>query len=409
MILGVGNELTEGRTQDVHARYLGSFFRELQMVVRRVSLIPDDYHDYADELRRAVVDAEVVVTTGGLGPTSDDLTREVVADVSGRALEYHNELWEQLTARFPRRRISETNKKQVMIPAGFRILENRNGTAPGFAGHIDSGAGEALIVSLPGPPGELLPMVEEQIRPLLAETFAVVPEEVLRGSALLVPESELEEALQRHGRPGVVWGTRTELHRISFNLRGGSEHDRHAVFYGVQEELGESRIRPGDTGAAELVLDAARTRGWMLVTAESCTGGLISKLLTDVPGSSDSLWGGIVAYSNEAKRRMLAVENALLERYGAVSEEVAAAMARGALDASDGNADLAIAVTGIAGPGGGTPEKPVGTVWCAVADRDGGGRARRLDLPASRDRVRRWSAIAALLMAYESMEERVSV
>ncbi len=417
MILGVGNELTEGRTQDVHARYLGGFFRELQMVVRRVDLIPDEYDDYVRELRRAVVDAEVVVTTGGLGPTSDDLTREVIAEVSGRALEYHEELWERLKARFPRRRISETNKKQVMIPAGFRIFANANGTAPGFAGRVsregagrgsEQAGGETLLVALPGPPGELLPMVEEQLRPLLAETFAVVPEEVLHGTALMVPESELEEALQRHRRAGVTWGTRTELYRISFNLRGGSGEDRNAVLSAIQKDLGESHIRPGHTSAPELVLDAARARDSVIVTAESCTGGLISKLLTDVPGSSDVLWGGIVAYSNQAKRRILGVPDDVIEKHGAVSEEVAVAMARGALEVSDGRATLAIAVTGVAGPGGGTEEKPVGTVWCAVAMREGEARARLLNLPASRDRVRRWSAIAALLMAYEAVKDRAA-
>jgi nicotinamide-nucleotide amidase len=415
VILGVGNELTEGRTQDVHARYLGGFFRELQMGVRRVSLIPDEYDDYVRELQRAVVEAEVVVTTGGLGPTSDDLTREVIAEVSGRVLEYHEDLWERLKARFPRRRISETNKKQVMIPAGFRVFENANGTAPGFAGCLprkhEGGAsaqagGETLIVALPGPPGELLPMVEEQLRPLLAETFAVVPEEVLHGTALMVPESELEEALQRHRRSGVTWGTRTELYRISFNLRGGSGEDRSAAFRAIQEDLGEAHIRPGHTSAAELVLEAARARAAVIVAAESCTGGLISKLLTDVPGSSEVLWGVIVAYSNQAKGRILGVPDELIEKHGAVSKEVAVAMARGALEASNGKANLAIAVTGVAGPGGGTEEKPVGTVWCAVAMEEGETRASLLNLPASRDRVRRWSAIAALLMAYEAMRDR---
>lgn len=416
VILGVGNELTEGRTQDVHARYLGGFFRELQMVVRRVSLIPDEYDDYVRELRRAVVEAEVVVTTGGLGPTSDDLTREVIAEVSGRPLEYHEELWERLKARFPRRRISETNKKQVMIPAGFRVFENANGTAPGFAGRVsregagrgsEQAGGETLLVALPGPPGELLPMVEEQLRPLLAETFAVVPEEVLHGTALMVPESELEETLQRHRRSGVTWGTRTELYRISFNLRGGSGDDRDAAFRAIQEDLGEAHIRPGHTSASELVLEAARARASVIVTAESCTGGLISKLLTDEPGSSEVLWGGIVAYSNQAKRRILGVPDELIEKHGAVSEEVARAMSRGALEVSNGKANLAVAVTGVAGPGGGTEEKPVGTVWCAVAMEEGETRARLLNLPASRDRVRRWSAIAALLMAYEAMRDRV--
>lgn len=462
VILGVGNELTEGRTQDVHARYLAVFLRELHIEVVRVSLIPDAYELYVEELRRASAEADLVLATGGLGPTSDDLTREVFAEVSGCALEYHEDLWEQLKARFPRRKISETNKKQVMIPAGFTIFANANGTAPAFGGVM----GETLLVALPGPPRELTPIVEEQVRPFLAERFAVVPEKALRATALMVPESDLEEAIQRRARmhadaepphadaeqsyrqrmwddtasqqehsTPLNWGTRAELYRISFVLRGGTDAQRDAVFRGVREDLGESRIHQGDTSAPKLLLERCREAGRMLATAESCTGGLITTLLTDIPGSSAVVWGGVTAYANEVKEQILGVPGELLARHGAVSEEVAASMARGVLALANGTAsggirgvgaqssgsapadegpggdgtagigvvDLGIAVTGVAGPGGGTPEKPVGTVWIAAARREGETTTRLLSLPASRDRVRRWTAISAMLLAYEVM------
>lgn len=397
VILGVGNELTEGRTQDVHARYLGATLRELEMEVRRVSLIPDDYALYVEELRRGAAEADVVISTGGLGPTTDDLTREVMAEVAGQPLEFHEELWDELRARFPRRRISETNKKQVMIPRGFRIFDNPHGTAPGFAGR----AGEAWLLALPGPPKELLPMVETHVRPLLGEAFSVVPDEVLRATAIMVPESELEEALQKAAEPGMDWGTRTELYRISFSIRGGDAAAREGVLRALREDLGEARIHPGETDAARLLLEALRQRDYRLVTAESCTGGLISALLTDIPGSSAGLWGGVVAYSDEVKEQMLGVPEALIREYGAVSEEVALAMAEGALARAGGSAQIAVSVTGIAGPDGGTPEKPVGTVWIAVALAGGPSRTEQLSIPASRDRVRRWSAVSAMLLAIQ--------
>jgi nicotinamide-nucleotide amidase len=405
VVLGVGNELTEGRTQDVHARYLGGFFRELGMEVRRVSLIPDDYALYVAELRRGAGEAEVVVTTGGLGPTSDDLTREAIAEVSGHDLVYHGDLWDRLKARFPHRRISETNKKQVMIPRDFHIFENAHGTAPGFAGL----SGQTWFVALPGPPRELLPMVEEQLRPLLAQTFEVVPVGLLSGTALMVPESNLEEALQRHQERDIHWGTRAEMFRISFAIRGGNEGVRERVFERLREELGAGRIHRGDTSAAELLLGAAEAQGKRIVTAESCTGGLMSKLLTDIPGSSTAFWGGVVAYSNQVKQQLLGVSRESLESHGAVSAEVAEAMATGALDVAGRGADVAISVTGIAGPDGGTAEKPVGTVWCAVASREGGCESRHMQLPASRDRVRRWSALSAMLMAHEILKRSSSL
>ncbi len=370
------------------------------MEVRRVSLIPDDYALYVSELRRGGDEAEIVVTTGGLGPTSDDLTREAIAEVTGHDLVYHDDLWDRLKARFPHRKISETNKKQVMIPRGFHVLENAHGTAPGFAGLV----GGTWFVALPGPPQELLPMVEEQLRPLLAQRFEVVPVGLLSGTALMVPESNLEEALQRHREGDIHWGTRAEMFRISFAIRGEDEGVRERVFEKLQAELGRGRIHRGDTSAAELLLGAGEAQGRRIVTAESCTGGLVSKLLTDIPGSSSAFFGGVVAYSNEVKRKILGVGPDDLALHGAVSAEVAEAMATGALAMAGDGADVGISVTGIAGPEGGTPEKPVGTVWYGVATRDDNGRrceTRHMQLPASRDRVRRWSALSAMLMAHE--------
>jgi len=304
-------------------------------------------------------------------------------------------------ARFAGRTISETNRKQALAPRGFTLLANPNGTAPGFHG----AAGDAIVVALPGPPSELRPMFANGVVPLLRSRFGAPAEgDTLWGTALMVPESNLEEALRAKRREGILWGTRVDEDRISFSLRGGIAADRDAVFAGLVEMLGPVRIRRGETRPALLLTEALLARGATLVTAESCTGGLIAKYLTDLPGSSRVCWGGFVAYSNEAKERLLGVDAATLRAHGAVSEKAALAMAEGALAVS--GASLSIAVTGVAGPDGGTTEKPVGTVWIAVGSRGTGAVARLFTFNGSRDMIRRRSAVAAMLFAEARLLDR---
>ncbi len=394
VIIAAGTELTEGIIQDTHARFLASQLTSLGFVVRRSSQIPDDPAIFRDELARACREACLVLITGGLGPTTDDLTRETVAEAAGVPLDFHPEAWETLLARFAGRKVSETNRKQATAPHGFALLPNPNGTAPGFQGEV----GGALVIAMPGPPSELRPMFASSVMPLIRKRFgAPVEDEVLWGTALMVPESNLEEALRACALPGVKWGTRVEEDRISFSLRGGGAEQRGAFFQAVVDGLGQDRIRPGETRPAQLLTEALLLKGAMVAVVESCTGGLIAKYLTDLPGSSRVFWGGWVTYANDAKQRVVGVDRAVLDENGAVSERAASAMANGALESSD--ADAAIAVTGIAGPDGGTPEKPVGTVWIAAALRGGGRAARVFTFSGSRDMVRRRSAVAAMLFA----------
>ena len=399
VILAVGTELTEGITQDSHIRFLAAELSALGFTVRRAAQLPDDEERLRAEIGRAAADAGLVVVTGGLGPTADDLTREAVAGLAGVPLAFHPEAWERIRARFAGgaaggRPIPEANRKQAMAPAGFELLPNPNGTAPGFQGAL----GTALVVALPGPPREMRPMFGDEVVPLLRRRFALgAPGAVLWGSAFMVSESALEEALQAGREAGVGWGTRVEDDRIAFSIRGGAGAARSAVLASVTARLGATRIREGDVRPAGLVLRALEAAGLSLATAESCTGGLVGKLLTDIAGSSRSYWGGTVVYSNEAKARLLQVPAELVARHGAVSAEVAAAMAEGALARS--GAGVALAVTGIAGPDGGSPEKPVGTVWistCMGGKRPWVGMCR---FSGTRDAVRRKSAVAALLAA----------
>jgi nicotinamide-nucleotide amidase len=394
VIISAGTELTEGIIQDTHVRYLASELTSLGFSVRRASQIPDEASLFRDELFAAIRNACLVIITGGLGPTTDDLTRETVAEAAGVPLVFHQEAWDALLARFVGRPVAESNRKQALAPQGFALLPNPNGTAPGFQGTL----GDALVVALPGPPSELRPMFSASVVPLLRERFGAPGEEdMLWGTALMVPESVLEQELRASRRPDVTWGTRVEDDRISFSLRGGAAADRVGAFSDLQSKLGDVRIRKGDTRPSLLLTDALLARGAMLVTAESCTGGLIAKYMTDLPGSSRVVWGSFIAYSNEAKIRCVGVSRDALEKHGAVSEETVGAMAIGAVAAS--GALVGIAVSGVAGPDGGTPEKPVGTVWIAVALGVQDCATTSFQFSGSRDMIRRRTAVAAMLFA----------
>ena len=401
VIISAGTELTEGIIQDTHVRFLASELVSLGFRVLRGMQIPDSASLFRAELARAAGEACLVIITGGLGPTTDDLTREMVAEAAGVPLEFHPEAWEALLARFAGRTVSDTNRKQALAPRGFTLLPNPNGTAPGFHGAL----GDALVVSLPGPPSELRPMFSQSVRPLLRERFGGFSEEdILWGTALMVPESSLEEALRACARPGISWGTRVEEDRIAFSLRGGAREDRSAFFDALAQRAGPVRIRQGETRPALLLTDALLARAARLATAESCTGGLIAKYLTDLAGSSRVFWGGFVTYSNESKTGLVGVGDALLREHGAVSEQAVRAMAAGAIAAS--GADLGIAVSGVAGPEGGTPEKPVGTVWMAAALKGGRADARMFSFTGSRDMIRRRSAVAAMLLGEAVLLDR---
>ncbi len=390
----MGTELTEGIIQDSHIRYLSSELTSLGFSVCRGVQIPDNAALFRDELARASAEAALVIVTGGLGPTTDDLTREIVAEAAGVPLDFHQEVWGGLVERFKGRKISDTNRKQATAPRGFELVPNPNGTAPGFHGTL----GTALVIALPGPPSELRPMFTQSIVALLSARFGgASARDILWGTALMVPESNLEEALRGARQGDVKWGTRVDEDRIVFSLRGGTFAEREACFESLAAALGPTRVRRGETRPAELLTDALLSRGTTLVTAESCTGGLIGKYMTDLPGSSRVYWGGYVSYSNTAKSGMLDVNGQAIESAGAVSEETVTRMALGALSRSE--AEVAVSVSGIAGPDGGSADKPVGTVWVAVALRGGACVARLFNFSGSRDMIRRRSAVASMLFA----------
>lgn len=403
VVVSAGTELTEGIIQDSHVRFLSAELTALGFTVLRGVQVPDSVALFRAELDRATREADLVVITGGLGPTSDDLTRELVADVAGIGLQFHEEAWERILERFKGRQVPDANRKQAAAPAGFPLIANPNGTAPGFHGSVAN----ALVVALPGPPSELRPMFSSSVVALLRERFSLgqaAEGSILRGTAFMVPESGLEEALRACKREGVHWGTRVDEDRIAFSLRGGDPTDREGILADLEARLGALRIRRGEKRPAEVLSDALLRAATTLVTAESCTGGLLGKYMTDLPGSSRVFWGGWVAYSYEAKSRLLGVDAGLLEAQGAVSREAVAAMARGALERS--GAGVSLAVSGIAGPDGATPDKPVGTVWMACRVRGGADSARLFWFSGGRDAVRRKTAVAGMLFAESALDGR---
>ena len=395
-ILSVGTELTEGSTQDTHGRFIAELLHRLGVRTRFLLQIPDDFALYKDELGRLIDSCDLVIVTGGLGPTSDDLTREAIAAVSNSELEFHQDLWDEIRRRFSGRMLSETNRKQALIPAGFGVIRNPRGTAPAFWGWTEGKSGRAIVVALPGPPRELRPLMEEEVLPLVQRELDVAAAEELRASAFLLSESLLEEFVADSRLGTVEWGTRAEPLRIVLILRGGRKDEREKMYDALVERVGPLRVRRGEVEANGLVIGALKESGKSLVAAESCTGGLVGKLLTDLSGASDNFWGSVVAYSNEAKSQILGVPGALIAQHGAVSAESAGEMAAGALRIS--GADFSCSITGIAGPTGGTPNKPVGTVWIGVRGPGGKGTELKFQFSGDRDMVRRKAAVAALLM-----------
>jgi nicotinamide-nucleotide amidase len=392
-LLSTGDELLTGQVVDTNSAWLMDRLWDLGVMVRRKTLVGDDRTDLVAALAETTARADVVVMSGGLGPTEDDLTAECVAQAMGVPLVVDGASLAAIRERFEKlgRTMTPNNAKQARFPRGATILPNRLGTAPGFLVSL----GRAELACLPGVPVEYKGLCEEAVLPRIAARAGEVPASRLV-KLIGIPESHADEAMRpvmdAPEHRGVRFGYRAhwpEIH-VKWSVPG-PDAEAHA-----ERILGEVRRIFGDAifaeGKAELpqgVLERLTARGERLALAESCTGGLVAQLLTSVPGASAVLEVGAVVYGNDAKTALLGVPEALLAAHGAVSEPVARAMAEGARRL--GSATWGLAVTGIAGPGGGTPEKPVGTVHLAIAGPDGTRTwARRF--PGDRERVRKTSA-----------------
>ena len=368
-VINTGTELVLGNTVNTHGAWFGRELFKLGLRIERQTTVPDG-EAIRESLSEAVSRADVVIVTGGLGPTSDDLTREITAEVLGIDLIMDQGVLAGLEHFFAirNRPMADANRKQALVPVGADVLPNPNGTAPGVYVPLRlNGRGRAAVFLLPGPPRELHPMFRDEVVPRLR---AIAGVEVAAGCTELkftgVGESDFHQGIDARLAEiaGLEIGYCAHVGEVDLRLIG-SDVARAAGRSIALAEFGPFLINEDGRSLEETVIRLFTAKGWTLATAESCTGGLISNRITDVAGSSAVFTHGFITYANEAKREVLGVAEALLQQHGAVSEEVACAMADGALRVS--GADAAVAVTGIAGPGGGSDEKPVGTVWLAWA------------------------------------------
>jgi nicotinamide-nucleotide amidase len=400
-ILAIGSELLAPGRLETNAVYLTARLLECGVSVGARVTVADDAALVESAFRTALSRAELVIATGGLGPTEDDLTREAAAAALGRGLRREDTILAALRERFARygRTMAPVNLKQADVIEGALVLPNVRGTAPGQSVETDG----RWLVLLPGPPSEMQPMFEEQVLPRLQarRAGAVLRTRVLRIASM--SESDVEQAVAPVykafnnprttilGSPGQV-----ELHLTAEGVSPEAAEQFIESLAGALRERLLGRVYSEDgRELPEVVAALLRERGLSLALAESCTGGLLAARLSQVPGASRFLERGYVTYSNEAKRELLGVEAETLSREGAVSEAVARTMAEGARRAA--RADVGVGVTGIAGPEGGTPAKPVGLVFIAI-DGAAGSRVRRAHFPGDRERVRFQATQAALEM-----------
>lgn len=404
-IIAVGSEMLTPWRQDTNSLFITERLNEIGIEVRLRAVVGDDRERLGRVFLHALERADLVVLTGGLGPTDDDVTREVVAAALNRPLVEREELTEAIRRRFASRNLvmPEINRRQAMVPEGADVLPNANGTAPGlWLEH-----GPAIVVLLPGPPREMKPMVERLIVDRLAaragETRIFRRVVKVTGRSESHAEEAVQPAYKAWGRKG--WPIDATIlaafGQIELHLSISESDSQKAVrildqaVADLQTALGADIFSIDGRQLEEVVGTLLREQDLRIALAESCTGGLTTTRLTDVPGSSAYVERGFVVYSNASKTELLGVPASLIEEAGAVSEHVAVAMAQAVRDRS--RVDLGVGITGIAGPGGGTPEKPVGTVVIAVARR-GGTTVRTFRLLGGRDQIRFQASQAALDM-----------
>jgi nicotinamide-nucleotide amidase len=405
-IIAVGSELLTPQYTDTNSLYLTEKLNSLGILVRFKTIVGDSREDLGAVFRAAMARSPLIVITGGLGPTDDDLTRDVVAEILERPMHEVSEIRQRIQERYARlgRPMPDNNLRQAQVPEGADWLENRNGTAPGI--WIEHKG--VVVILLPGPPRELEPLFETTCIPRLehASSGARIRTRVFKIVGL--PESEVDHRIAPLYRPFKEIATTILASQgsIEVHLRARAATEQEAdvklseLGDKIELALGDHIYSTKGESMEEVVGMYLVMRQKTVAVAESCTGGLLAERLTRISGSSNYFLGGIVCYSNDLKTRLAGVPADMLETHGAVSKPVAQAMAEGVRARS--GASVGIGITGIAGPNGGTGEKPVGLVFISLADEKGT-QVREFHFPGSRDRVRHW----ATQMALEMMRRRI--
>ena len=399
-IIAIGTEILLGDIVNTNAAYLARKLAQLGINTFHQEVVGDNPERVLETFERAFERANVVITSGGLGPTQDDLSKEMGAQFFGVSLKEDPEARAHIESYMHRlgRTITENNWKQAMLPDGSIPLYNHNGTAPGFILNRD----ERILIMLPGPPSEMIPMFDELVVPYLRS----LSEDVLLSRTLHicgVGESAVESILQARMRemsnPTLAPYAKEGTVDLRITVKAKSEEVAKSMIAPVEEEIrsifGRQIFGADEDTLESVIVELLAERGWHVATAESCTAGWASGRIVNYPGASKVLEGGLVTYSNEAKMSLLGVKKETLEQFGAVSVQTAAEMAEGAAKVL--GTETAISITGIAGPGGGTPDKPVGTV-CVGVYCQGKVKTERFHFSRNREANRRLSVVKALDM-----------
>ena len=396
-ILTVGTEILLGNIVNSNAAFLSRELARHGVGVYTHTSVGDNHARLAAAFERAFEKADIIITTGGLGPTQDDITKGVAAEYFGLEMEMHEESLRRVYARFEKREVPENVERNAIVPKGAKILPNDNGSAPGIC--IETGG--KILIMLPGPPHEMQPMFTNYAADILRrKTNRVFASRTLKiiGLGETAVESQLRDLIDAQTNPTIAPYAKVGEVHVRITASAEDEAGAQGLIAPVAEEI-YNRLNPrvygeDEIALAEVVINLLKNHGYSLAVAESCTGGLISSSLVDVSGCSAVLREGFVTYSNEAKTARLSVSENLLETHGAVSPEVAAAMAEGAAKAS--GATIGLSITGIAGPDGGTPEKPVGLVYIGLFIQGKETQTAEHRLTGNRNVVRTRSAILAL-------------
>lgn len=396
-LLITGSELLDGRVQDTNTRYLAEELTIRGITFKRVLVVDDDLEELVIALKFLSEVSDLLIISGGLGPTADDLTREAVSKWSGLELIEHPLARKHLEDFYSKRGrvVDQSNLRQAFVPATSELVHNPVGTAPGF---LTTGPNDVKVLALPGVPKELIAMCRESVLPIIENSFSEIPGYRSTGFKTYgLPESEVGVRVVKAGLPDSI--------KVSYRAAFPDVHVK-LISRASDAELAEAKKKAIaevgvefvftedlDKNYPEVIVELLREKKLTLSTAESCTGGMLGELITSVSGASEIFIGSVVSYANQVKIQQLGVDAQSLNEHGAVSEEIAVKMALGVKKKLQ--SDIGISITGIAGPLGGSPEKPVGTFFIGYAD-DAIQHARKYFFSGDRERIRRYASFAAL-------------
>ncbi len=413
-LLSVGTEILLGNIVNTNAAYLSEQCAALGLSVYYQTVVGDNPKRLEEALKIALKRSDIVMMTGGLGPTKDDLTKETAAKVAGLELiedEYTKECIQRFFKKKKWKKITENNWKQAMVPKGAIVVENKNGTAPGLIIEFKKKDEIKRMILMPGPPNELYPMFENDIFPYLNRLqpeiiYSVTAKVCGLGESFV--ETEIADLIEKQENPTIAPYAKTNEVHLRVTAKAKDEEKAVKMIKPVIKELKKRfghylyTTKEKET-LEESIVGMLKEREMTIATAESCTGGLLASMLVNVPGVSDVLKSGFVTYSNKSKQKLIGVQKATLKKHGAVSEKVAKEMAKGC--AITTKSDVGVGITGIAGPDGGTAEKPVGLVYVACYVK-GKTRVVELRLTGNRRKIRDYAASKALVLIRECLLER---